>query len=105
MIFINTEFVFLIIVLSGIMPDSSFTIKVSRFSGDWISFSHKMIISLPEGLCVELIDLIELLCVSFESVDEGSGSNLVSQRVAFEEEMIPLLLSLTVSKQAWTVSG
>jgi len=38
-------------------------------------------------------------------IDEGSGSNLTSRRVACEEEMIPLLRSSTMSKHAWTVSA
>jgi len=38
-------------------------------------------------------------------MDDRSGSSLMSWRVACDEEMIPFLRLLTVSKQAWTVSG
>ena len=69
MIFIDTEFVFLIVVPPGFTPDASFTINVSSLSTDGISSCQEMIIPSMERLCVESINLIELLCVSFERVD------------------------------------
>jgi len=68
-IFVDTEFIFLIIVLSGFTSNASFTINVSSLSMDGISSCQEMIIPSMECLCVESINLIELLCVSFECVD------------------------------------
>jgi len=68
-IFVNAEFVFVIIVLSDFAPDSSFAVKVSGFSTNGIIFGCVMITSSPDSLSVESIDLVEFLHVSFESVD------------------------------------
>jgi len=68
-IFVNAEFMFVIVILSDFMPDALFAIKVSGFSSNGIIFSCEMITSWPDSLSVESIDLVEFLHVSFESVD------------------------------------
>ena len=69
MIFVDTEFMFLIIVLSGFMTNASFTVNISSLSMGGISSCQEVTVPSMERLCMESIDLIELLCVSFEHVD------------------------------------